>query len=108
MYFNFKNIIIWVLSVFFAMKCVYAQDSNIPPTIVATGNQSYCPLSDMNIVTDFDIIDPDDSSIEALYIQISTGYEFSGVVATHIPKSLVPSLITCMQAESTKTPNCSI
>jgi hypothetical protein len=55
---------------------VWSQSTNIPPTITATGNQAYCPLSEINIVTDFDIVDPDDTEIEALYIQISTGYEF--------------------------------
>ncbi|WP_406683151.1 T9SS type B sorting domain-containing protein [Seonamhaeicola sp. MEBiC1930] len=47
---------------------------NVPPNIIATGDQSYCPLSQVNIVSDFNIIDPDDTEIEALYIQISTGY----------------------------------
>jgi len=55
---------------------VWSQSTNIPPTITAIGNQAYCPLSEINIVTDFDIVDPDDTEIEALYIQISTGYEF--------------------------------
>jgi gliding motility-associated-like protein len=58
------------------MQYGWSQGTNIPPTIIASGNQSYCPLSDINIVTDFDIVDPDDTEIEALYIQISTGYEF--------------------------------
>jgi len=48
--------------------------SNTPPTINATGSQAYCPQSEINIVTSFDIIDPDDSAIQALYIQISEGY----------------------------------
>ena len=47
---------------------------NIAPILTASGNQAYCPNSQINIVTDFDIVDPDDTSIEALYIQISTGY----------------------------------
>ena len=65
--------IFWFLLV---MQYGWSQGTNIPPTIIASGNQSYCPLSDINIVTDFDIVDPDDTEIEALYIQISTGYEF--------------------------------
>lgn len=47
---------------------------NIAPILTASGNQAYCPNSQINIVTDFDIVDPDDTSIEALYVQISTGY----------------------------------
>ena len=57
-------------------KFGWSQGTNIPPTITATGIQAYCPLSEINIVTDFDIVDPDDTEIEALFIQISTGYEF--------------------------------
>ena len=45
-----------------------------PPKIIANGNQAYCPLTRINIVTEFDIIDPDVSEIKALYIQISAGY----------------------------------
>lgn len=48
--------------------------ANIPPNIIAFGDQGYCPLSQMNIVTSFDIIDPDDTEIQSLSIQISTGY----------------------------------
>ncbi|MEP3836805.1 MAG: T9SS type B sorting domain-containing protein [Algibacter sp.] len=55
-----------------ASICSSAQ--NIAPTLTALGNQPYCPLSQINIVTDFDIKDPDDSEIDALFVQISTGY----------------------------------
>ena len=48
---------------------------NIAPTLSATGNQIYCPLTPINIVTDFNIVDPDDTGIDALFIQISTGYQ---------------------------------
>ncbi|RSK39353.1 T9SS type B sorting domain-containing protein [Mangrovimonas spongiae] len=48
---------------------------NQPPNITATGNQIYCPLSQTPIVSFFNIDDPDDTTIEALYIQISTGYQ---------------------------------
>lgn len=48
--------------------------TNIPPNLVATGDAFYCPLSQINITTSFNIIDPDDTEIEALNIQISTGY----------------------------------
>ena len=69
------NIIGLVLLVF----CLYSQlnlaQNNIAPTLTATGNQAYCPLSEINVVTDFDIVDPDDTEIEAVYIQISSGYQ---------------------------------
>ncbi len=47
---------------------------NIPPTLSATGDQNYCPTDQLNIATSFDIIDPDDTQIDAFFIQISTGY----------------------------------
>ncbi len=61
------------LLTFFAIINSGAQ--NIAPTLSATGNQAYCPLSQINIVTDFDIVDPDDTGIDALFIQISAGYQ---------------------------------
>ena len=48
--------------------------TNLPPTITATGDQIYCPLSQLFIATDFNIIDFDNTPIEAIFIQISTGY----------------------------------
>lgn len=42
-------------------------------TVTASGNQIYCPQSQLAIVTDFNIIDTS-NSINALYIQISEGY----------------------------------
>ncbi|MBT8288665.1 MAG: hypothetical protein KJO00_11640, partial [Bacteroidia bacterium] len=47
---------------------------NIPPNIQAEGNQFYCPLTQINVVSAFDIIDPDDMGIESLHIQITSGY----------------------------------
>jgi len=48
--------------------------ANVAPTITATGDQAYCPLSNINIVTSISITDPDDSGTDAVYIQISSGY----------------------------------
>ncbi len=48
--------------------------ANIAPEIVATGNQVYCPQTNIKIVTDVTITDPDDSGTDAIYIQISSGY----------------------------------
>ena len=51
-------------------KLSFSQD-NLPPEISSENlNEFYCPLTEQNIVTSFDIADPDDDSIEALYIQI--------------------------------------
>ncbi|MDD7887040.1 T9SS type B sorting domain-containing protein [Flavivirga sp. 57AJ16] len=62
-----------MLLVFLAIANSSAQ--NIAPTLSATGNQIYCPLNPINIVTDFNIVDPDDTGIDALFVQISTGYQ---------------------------------
>jgi gliding motility-associated-like protein len=47
---------------------------NDAPILIATGNQIYCPGSQINIVTNMTITDPDDTGIDAIYIQISSGY----------------------------------
>lgn len=47
---------------------------NGPPIIDAIGDQVYCPLTQIPVVTSFDITDPDNPGISELYIQISTGY----------------------------------
>ncbi|MFC4721319.1 T9SS type B sorting domain-containing protein [Geojedonia litorea] len=58
----------------FNLLITYAQN-NVPPNLNAIGDQFYCPLSQIKIVSDFDIVDPDDNEIDELNIQISTGYE---------------------------------
>ncbi|MFZ2430271.1 MAG: hypothetical protein WAW57_03910, partial [Lutibacter sp.] len=49
--------------------------TDVAPTITATGNQIYCPLSQMKVVTSFNIADPDDVTVIAFFIQISEGYK---------------------------------
>ena len=66
----FKKILPFI---FFVSQFIYSQD-NIPPEIFSEGNEVYCPLTEQNIVTSFNIIDPDDTTVTALYIQISEGY----------------------------------
>lgn len=48
--------------------------TNEPPIVTATGDQIYCPLTQIPIATSLTITDVDNTEIEALYIQISTGY----------------------------------
>ncbi len=48
---------------------------NSPPEISADGNQVYCPETEINIATNVNIIDSDDTGTEAMYIQISSGYQ---------------------------------
>ncbi len=70
---NFKKSIPICLLLILLFKVSWSQ-TNIPPSIQAIGNTAYCPLSEVNVVSSFDIIDPDDTSIQAFYIQISEGY----------------------------------
>jgi len=48
--------------------------ANTPPVLTATGNQIYCPGNANKIVSSMSIVDPDDNSTLAVYIQISSGY----------------------------------
>lgn len=50
-----------------------AQD--IAPVLTASGNQTYCPGTPLNIVTAFNITDADDTGSNAIYIQIASGYQ---------------------------------
>ena len=46
-----------------------------PPVLKAIGDQLYCPLNSINIVTSFTIShDPAELGTKAAYIQISSGY----------------------------------
>ncbi|MDD3721717.1 MAG: T9SS type B sorting domain-containing protein [Lutibacter sp.] len=72
MYFKKHSIQFFFLLVF--VISISGKAQNIAPTITATGDQIYCPLSQMKIVTSFDITDPDDTTVIAFYIQISEGY----------------------------------
>ena len=55
---------------------LYTQ-SDEAPSLNAEGRQVFCVGNPINIVTDFTIIDPDDTTIPAFFIQISAGYQFS-------------------------------
>ncbi len=48
--------------------------ANAAPIIWATGNQIYCPQTNIKIVTDITITDSYNTSVAAMYIQISSGY----------------------------------
>ena len=68
-----KNYFLFIIAFCF-LTTIQIWSQNIPPVLTATGDQYYCPQGQMNVVTDFNIVDPDDTEIEAIYIQISTGY----------------------------------
>ncbi len=45
-----------------------------PPVLTVTGNQVYCPGSSLAIAETISLTDPDDTSVDAIFIQISSGY----------------------------------
>ena len=53
----------------------FGWSQNVAPNLSATGNQIYCPGSSIKIVTNMAITDPDDTGIDVIYIQISSGYD---------------------------------
>jgi gliding motility-associated-like protein len=48
--------------------------ANVAPILIATDDQTYCPLTSVNIAPSISITDPDDTGTDAIYIQISSGY----------------------------------
>ncbi|WP_425237928.1 hypothetical protein [Ulvibacterium sp.] len=48
--------------------------SNAAPVLAGTGNQTYCPGDSVPIAETISITDVDDTSTNAVYIQISSGY----------------------------------
>ncbi|MFL2610328.1 MAG: choice-of-anchor L domain-containing protein, partial [Flavobacteriaceae bacterium] len=66
-----KNIFFFIL---FSLLVCDLSSQNQPPVITSEGNSTYCPQTSQDIVTFFNIEDPDDTTLDALYIQISEGY----------------------------------
>lgn len=61
----------------YSEDCGYKTTAPTPLKITATGNQSYCPGTAVNIVETVDIaFDPTDPNTDAVSIQISSGYVF--------------------------------
>ncbi|MBP8792559.1 MAG: T9SS type B sorting domain-containing protein [Lutibacter sp.] len=60
--------------IFYLLGVSFLNAQTIAPTLTATGNQYYCPLSLQNIATSFSITNPDNVEIKNIYIQISSGY----------------------------------
>ncbi|MFK5957281.1 MAG: hypothetical protein QM495_00260, partial [Lutibacter sp.] len=83
--------------------CEFKNNSttNTPPTITAAGNQNYCPLSDINVVTDFNII-PGSEEIEAIFIQISENYSIGEDTLILTNQSSHPTITTSWSASEGK------
>ena len=64
----------FLITLYFIFQGTSVFSQSEPPVVTAVGNQIYCPQTQQNIVTDFDIVDSDSSSATGFYIQISTGF----------------------------------
>ncbi len=69
---TFSLSLFFVTGIFWNVQ-VFAQTS-VAPVVEAEGNAIYCPLSEQAIVRFFSITAPNTTSVEAFYIQISTGF----------------------------------
>ncbi len=69
---KFKSFFFLICTFLLLAATSYSQ-TTVPPVITAIGDQYYCPLSDINIVTYFDIT-PGSEPIDAVFIQISQNY----------------------------------
>ncbi|UPT69397.1 MAG: hypothetical protein M0D53_09290 [Flavobacterium sp. JAD_PAG50586_2] len=92
----FRNILLFAALIFIpqiimgkenaALKCLFSKSemlqptSNVAPILVATGNQFFCPGTSAKIVSTMTITDPDDTGIDAIYIQISSGYDIGDLL----------------------------
>ena len=69
-----KNFVKLFYFLIFIISVNSISQNNLPPTIFSEGEGIYCPQTEQNIVTNFNIEDPDSTTLDALYIQISEGY----------------------------------
>lgn len=67
-----KSLITCFTFLYFCTQWGWSQDT--APKIEATGDQVYCPSSQIPVATTFNISDPNNSGHPELFIQISTGY----------------------------------
>ena len=55
-------------------------DDNQPPSITATGNQTFCPGNTIPVAESVEITDPDSTTLDAVYVQVTSNYDVSGDV----------------------------
>jgi gliding motility-associated-like protein len=99
MYFKKHTILFLSLLLLFITNFCWAQ--NTAPDITATGDQIYCPLDQINVVTFFDIIDSNNTTVDAFYIQISEGYK-NGEDKLMLPLGTNPNIISTWSASEGK------
>lgn len=91
---------LYFLFFLFVQNDFFAQVTNSAPILTATGDQVYCPGTSIKIVTDFTITDVDDTSIDIMYVQISSGYNSIQDVLTLT--GIHPTIITSWNASEAK------
>ena len=100
MCFKKHSTLIFFLFTLFVFSYGWAQ-TDIAPNISATGDQVYCPLNKINVVTAFDITDPDDTTVSAFFIQISQGYK-NGEDKLTLPSGMHPNITASWNASEGK------
>jgi gliding motility-associated-like protein len=88
---GFIKLFLGILGMIFSIPFFAQVDQ--APTVIATGRQAFCPGNPIKIVTDFSITDPDDTFIDAFYIQISEGYQ-QGFDTLQLDVSLHPNILS--------------
>ena len=71
---------LFYILVFLSTSTFFGQ-TDVPPTVTATGNQIYCPQSQQRIVAFFNTIDPDDTLI-------ATNWNARGLVLYYVDHEL--------------------
>jgi gliding motility-associated-like protein len=66
--------LILIVALFYSFSSLAQITTDEAPKVAAIGDQFYCPLSEINVVTDFRISGPDNPEIDAFFIQITSGY----------------------------------
>lgn len=70
----YKSQLLFLPILFLGLLQSAKAQTNVAPTVTATGTQQYCPGTPLLITTAFNITDPDDTTALAVYVQISSGY----------------------------------
>lgn len=87
---------------FFSLLALFVTNfSQAQIDINTSGDKVYCPLKPIEVVTSFDIIDPDNTTVLAFYIQISEGY-INGEDKLTLPVGSNPNITSSWSASEGK------
>ena len=65
-----RRLYIFAVCFFLLIPGMVHSQTNIAPEVSAVGDQMYCPQTSIPIATSFNIIDPDDTEIDAFYERV--------------------------------------